>query len=84
MGNRLISMFSNVNAEVFECSQIELKGNTEMIIQGSRGIVEYSDVLVRVNMRDHQLAIEGRKLTIGCLTSDSMEVKGYIEAIRWI
>lgn len=84
MANYIKQMLFEVKSE-FPCdSLIEITGNNELLVQGSKGIIEYTDCLVRINLTKRQLNIYGTKLSIGCLTADSVTVKGIIDKIEWV
>lgn len=64
-------------------SQIEITGNKHVIIQGAKGIMEYNDDSIRVKLNDNEVEFFGEKLTIECLSQDSMELKGIISRIEY-
>lgn len=65
-------------------SQIEIISNTHVIIQGSKGIMEYNDDSIRVKLIDQEIKFYGDKLSIEYLSQDSMELKGRISRIEYI
>lgn len=84
MANYIKEMLSAVKNE-FPCdSMIEVSGNNELLVQGSKGVIEYTDYLVRINLLKRQINVSGSKLVIGCLTADSVTVKGFIDKIEWV
>ena len=52
-------------------------------MEGCKGIVEYREDLIRVNLRQGQLAVGGRNLELSCVSEDSMIVRGYINKIEF-
>ena len=52
-------------------------------MDGCRGIVEYNDSTVRLNITGGQLRFSGRSLQIACMTEDSMILRGYILSVEY-
>ena len=61
--------------------RLVLLGKTELTVENFKGIVEYTDNLLRLNTSTHLLKIEGQNLTISNMTSEDVEVKGQINKI---
>ena len=64
-------------------AHVELQGTHEALLEGCKGIVEYREDLIRVNIRQGQLAVGGRNLELSCVSEDSMIVRGYINKIEF-
>lgn len=62
---------------------IELSSNKQATIEGSKGIIEYTDELIRINLADMEACFYGSNLTIGSLSQDSLEIKGNIERLEY-
>ena len=60
---------------------IEISGNTEAVIDGCKGIVEYSEEKIRINTGRLILCITGRNLQLKCMTAQSAVVIGYLLSI---
>lgn len=60
---------------------IEMTGNREIIIEGSRGILEYDENLVKINGGKFAITIFGRELELRNLTDDSVIVQGNVDNI---
>lgn len=82
--NGLIKALISVKEEISSKSQIELISNKEAVIQGTKGIIEYSDELIRVSLEDFEVQFYGQKLNIECLSQDSLEIKGIIYRIEYV
>lgn len=82
--NGLIKAFVSIKDELTTHSQIELTSNREAIIQGTKGIIEYSDELIRISLEDFEVQFYGKKLNIECLSQDSLEIKGIIYRIEYV
>ncbi len=58
-----------------------LLGKSELTVENYKGVVEYTDKLLRLNTATHLLKIEGENLTISEMTSDDVEIRGIINKI---
>lgn len=63
---------------------IEIVDNREMSIEGSRGIVEYNDDIIRVNLGKKLISIKGRGLTLQNLSKTNLSIKGYIICVEFL
>lgn len=61
--------------------RLVLLGKTELTVENFKGIVEYTDDLLRLNTSTHLLKIEGQNLIISNMTSEDVEIKGQINKI---
>jgi len=80
----LIKALIKVKNDISTDALIEIVGNREAIIQGSKGIIEYNDELIRINLDDFEVQVYGQKLTIQCLSQDSLEIKGIISRVEYL
>ena len=62
-------------------AHIELCGNREALIEGCKGILEYSDCAVAINTGKLTVKFCGSDLTITALQDGSTEIKGTITCI---
>ena len=62
-------------------AHIELCGNREALIEGCKGILEYSDCGVAINTGKLTVKFCGSDLTITALQDGSTEIKGTITCI---
>ena len=62
---------------------IELSGNREMLIEGSRGVMEYSTDCIRVNTGGMVLAIGGRGLNLRCISESALIIDGFITSLTF-
>lgn len=65
-------------------SKITMLGNNEMCVDGYRGVLEYHSELIRLNLGNRQLKIQGRGLSICVMERSYIEVEGYIMAIEFL
>lgn len=70
--------FKDSVQELFcEKSNIEICDNTRAIIEGCKGVVEYSDTVIRVNFGTYTVAFVGRGLNLKCLSPTSLIIEGF-------
>lgn len=63
---------------------MEINGNTEVIVEGCSGVLEYNTDVVRIRTRKKVVKFCGRGLAIKCLTADSLVVTGFITCIEFL
>lgn len=64
-------------------THFELNGNREVIVDGCKGLLDYDENIVRVNMGKMITAFYGRNFIIKCLTEDSLIIEGFITSIEF-
>lgn len=57
---------------------IEFSGNKSVTIEGSTGVLHYSDNEVRINTRISPLNFKGRGLRINCISPTCVIIEGFI------
>lgn len=62
---------------------VTILGRMELNIENYRGIIEYTDALIRIQTKVGQIRITGKKLRVDYYTNDDMKLTGQIEAIEY-
>ena len=62
---------------------LTMVGQVELNIENYRGMIEYTDVLIRVSTKSGQIRVNGRGLKIAYYTNDEMKINGRIESIEY-
>ena len=62
-------------------AQITLAGNREAVVDGCRGILEYSDEVVRINTGQMTVRFTGRALEIRSLTARQAVISGFFTSL---
>lgn len=62
-------------------AHIELSGNREAIIEGCRGVLEYSDCAIALNTGRQTVRICGCELTVVSMQNGQAVIKGIITSI---
>ena len=57
--------------------------NVEIRIENYRGLIEYTDQLVRVQTKIGQIRITGKHLQVDSYTNDDMKITGKIQNIEY-
>lgn len=63
--------------------KIEMTGNREIIIDGCKGVVEYSENLIKLNLGETVLALSGDGLVINSFDSSIVVITGQISDISF-
>ena len=58
---------------------LTLTGHYEVNIENYRGILEYTEQLIRINVRSGQIRITGKSLEINYYTTTEMKITGKVE-----
>ena len=70
--------FKDSMQELFcEKSNIEICDNTRAVVEGCKGVVEYSDTVIRISFGAYSVAFVGRGLNLKCLSSTSLITEGF-------
>ena len=62
---------------------LTLTGHYEVNIENYRGILEYTEQLIRINVRSRQIRITGKSLEINYYTTTDMKITGKVEKIEY-
>lgn len=68
---------------ILNLSRIELIGNRELAIENYKGIIEYTDTIIRVKTNPGPLKIEGKLLEIKNITQEMLLISGYFKHISF-
>lgn len=62
---------------------IEMKSNRKITVEGCRGIEEYDENVIRINVSKMLISFFGRDMQIRCLTSDALVITGFVTGIEF-
>lgn len=68
---------------IFGVPLITMTGNSEVCIENYRGILEYTDKLIRIQTKLGKIHVTGRNLQIEFYTNDEMKIVGHIIMIEF-
>lgn len=63
---------------------VEILSNQRATVQGSRGILEYTEDLIRVSLSGMEARFYGEGLSIGCLSQEGLEITGTIQRVEYL
>ncbi len=63
---------------------INICGNSQVILEGCRGVAEYTDTSIKLSAGRYIIAFSGRDLHIECMTEYNLVIKGFITRIEYI
>lgn len=63
---------------------VTMNGQSEMRVENYRGILEYTDCLVRIQTKIGQIKVCGKNLQVSYYTNDEMEIKGKISSVEYM
>jgi len=70
-------------AAISGVSHIEISGNSEAVIQGCTGILEYDENRIRLNLGKRSLLFRGDDLVMKTYTAEEVIIEGAFAAIEW-
>ena len=62
---------------------ISLTGCEEAFVENYRGILEYTEEMVRILIKGGQIKVTGQRLQVVYYTNDEMKISGQIKAIEY-
>ena len=66
---------------VMDLPKITVMGNQEMVVENHKGIIEYTTELIRVNMGNRVLKVQGERLNIKSILTEELLIEGNIRSI---
>ena len=83
--NEKISDISGLPKDItMDFPKMTVLANTELTVENFKGIIEYTDKMIRLNTKTHILKIEGERLGIKYITRDDVMICGKIEKTELI
>lgn len=83
MREKLASAAGMPKDVVMGAAVVTVLGNSEVCIENYRGIIEYTESLIRVQTKDGKIWISGKRLEIEYYTNDEMKIKGKIDTLEF-
>ena len=57
--------------------------NNDLCVENYRGMIEYTDQIIRLQSKSGQIKITGKKLEVIYYTNDEMKIHGHIRTIEY-
>ena len=80
---KLASAASMPKDVVLGASVVTMLGRNEVSIENYRGIIEYTDTLIRVQTKHGQVRLCGKRLQIEYYTNDEMKITGRVISVEF-
>ncbi|MEW9124819.1 MAG: sporulation protein YqfC [Thermotaleaceae bacterium] len=68
---------------ILDLPRITLLGDMQMYVENHKGIVEYSQIRIRVKVKNGILRITGKELSIKSIVTDEIIICGSIESVEF-
>lgn len=75
------SMIENLFSDYPE---FNFRGNREVVIEGSRGVLLYSEEVIRINTSIGLVSFEGRNLNLKCISPSNLIIDGFITNVEFV
>jgi sporulation protein YqfC len=69
---------------ILDLPKVVMFGDIQLFIENHRGIIEYSQENVRVNVGDYEVAVTGEDLLLRNILPDEICLEGRIKGVRFI
>lgn len=76
--------FTYTLKDVFcEKPNIEIVDNTLATLEGSKGVLEYSETVIKINLGSFIVAFCGRNLNLKCISPSALVIEGFFQNIEF-
>lgn len=70
--------------DIFEGAYIELRGNSDLLVEGCEALLGYDDDLIRLQLPNRVLEIRGKRMRMRYLSDKKIAVSGYIKGVAYV
>lgn len=81
---RLAGLLEVPSSSIANVTHMELEGNTQVRIENSGTILDYSPTEIRIKTGKIITQFTGRDLMLKSLSADAMEIHGFLTEIRFL
>lgn len=82
--NRISELSELPKDVVLGIPMLTMIGQMELIVENYRGIIEYTDILVRIHTKEGQIRVVGNGLKVDYYTNDEMKITGCIVSVEYV
>lgn len=68
---------------VLDMPRITMLGNKQLLVENHKGIIEYTPSVVRINLNQGELTVNGSDLVLGNLQTEQILVEGVIKGVKY-
>lgn len=79
----LADVFELPKEILLDLPRVTLVGNVQMYVQNHKGVVEYTDKVIRISISGGELVIKGEGLTIKNIYSEEIFIEGLINYLDY-
>lgn len=72
-----------INTDILRLPDIYLKGNTGVTVEGCKGVFEYTDTYIKLNLIKGSFIILGNKLSINSFEQEKIVIAGRITSVEF-
>ncbi|MBQ2754529.1 MAG: sporulation protein YqfC [Clostridia bacterium] len=83
IGEKLTTLFDMPQDVVLDSPKITVISDNSLTIENYTGILEYSDLLIRIKTKEKIVSVSGSRLSICVITDSYILIEGIIEFVRW-
>ena len=82
--NKIISSLDLPKDLFLGLSNVFLAGNREIYISNHRGILSYGQDEMMILIKEYQIRIKGKNLSIVSYSKEELTIHGYIQAVEFL
>lgn len=83
IGEKLTTLFDMPQDVILDSSKITVISNNSLTIENYTGILEYTDLQIRIKTKDKIVTIGGERLFLCVITDSYILIEGIINMVRW-
>ena len=65
-------------------TRITMIGRHHLLIENHKGVIEYTDTLLRICVDEGELCVSGTGLTLSAVEAEQVEVKGTVAVMQYV
>ena len=65
-------------------TRITMVGRHHLLIENHKGVIEYTNALLRIHVDEGELCISGTRLLLSVIEPEQVEVQGTITVMRYV
>ncbi len=82
--NKISNMFELPKEIVLNLPLISIVGNQEINIENYKGVIEYTEMKIRINTSCGIFKIEGKNLSLKQITAEAITVTGVVTKLEYL
>lgn len=83
IGEKLTTLFDMPQDVILDSPKITVISDNSLTIENYTGILEYSDLQIRIKTKEKIVSVVGTRLCICVITDSYILIEGIIELVRW-